>query len=132
MTATLAELGVEVVPTALPRGAMHVMGLVRIVDRDLAVTWPDRLPPAAADALRARGYRVLPLPEAPAAERTTALNFVTLGPRRILMAEGYPVFQRAFRAVGIECLTTPVDELRKAAGSIGCLTGVVERGAGGA
>ena len=30
-------------------------------------------------------------------------------------------------SLGVECLTTPTDELGKAAGNIGCLTGVVGR-----
>ena len=85
---------------------------------------------AAVEALRARGYRVLFLPEGPTAERTTALNFVTLGPGRILMAEGYPVFERFFEKAGLACRTTPVAELRQAAGGIGCLTGIVERAPG--
>jgi N-dimethylarginine dimethylaminohydrolase len=132
VAATLREMGVEAIAVDLPRGAMHLMGLLRIVDRDLAVAWPGRLAAAALEALRARGHRVLALPEAPVAERATALIFVTLGPRRILMAEGYPPFRQAFTEAGIECLATPVGELRKAAGSIGCLTGIVERAAGAA
>jgi N-dimethylarginine dimethylaminohydrolase len=57
----------------------------------------------------------LPQPEAPAAERSTALNVVTLGPRRILMAAGFPTFREAFAKAGLECLTVAIGELRKAA-----------------
>ena len=56
-----------------------------------------------------------------------AINFVTLGPRRILMADGYPRVQSAFESCGVECSSTPVDELSKAAGGFGCLTGVLRR-----
>jgi N-dimethylarginine dimethylaminohydrolase len=91
---------------------------------------PGRLAVAAVEALHARDYRVLFLPEAPAPERNTTLNFVTLGPGRILMAEGYPVFEQFFETAGLACRTTPVTELRKAAGGIGCLTGIVERAPG--
>jgi N-dimethylarginine dimethylaminohydrolase len=130
VAATLAELGVEVIPVDLPWGAMHLMGTLRIADRDLAIAWPGRLAVAAVEALRQRGYRVLFLPDGPAAERTTALNFVTLAPGRILMAEGYPVFERFFEKAGLACRTTPVAELRRAAGGIGCLTGILERAPG--
>jgi hypothetical protein len=46
------------------------------------------------------------------------------------MAEGYPIFERFFEKAGRACRTTPVGELRQAAGGIGCLTGIVERGPG--
>ena len=130
VTATLAEMGVQTIAVDLPWGAMHLMGTLRIADRDLAIAWPGRLAVAAVEALRARGYRVLFLPEGPTPERTTALNFVTLGPGRVLMAEGYPVFERFFEKAGLACRTTPVAELCRAAGGIGCLTGIVERAPG--
>jgi hypothetical protein len=47
-----------------------------------------------------------------------------------LMAEGYPVFERFFEKAGLACRTTPVAELRRAAGGIGCLTGILERAPG--
>jgi N-dimethylarginine dimethylaminohydrolase len=130
VAATLREMGVEAIVVDMPWGTMHLMGMLRIADRDLAIAWPGRLAVTAVEALRARGYRVLFLPEGPTAERNTALNFVTLGPGRILMADGYPVFERFFEKAGLACRTTPVAELRKAAGGIGCLTGILERAPG--
>ena len=56
-----------------------------------------------------------------------ALNFVTLGPRHILMPAGNPVTQTLFEGAGIVCETVRVDELVKAAGGIGCLTGILAR-----
>jgi hypothetical protein len=81
----------------------------------------------AVEALRERGFRVLFLPDEAEAARSGALNFVTLGPRQILMAAGNPKMQAFLEAEGVTCHTVPVDELLKAAGGIGCLTGVVER-----
>jgi arginine deiminase len=130
VTSILGEMGVEAIQVDLPWGAMHLMGMLRIADRDLAIAWPGRLAVAAVEALRRRGYRVLFLPDGPAAERTTALNFVTLAPGRVLMAEGYLLFERFFEKAGLACRTTPVAELRKAAGGIGCLTGILERAPG--
>ena len=56
-----------------------------------------------------------------------ALNFVTLGPGRILMAAGCPRTQAMYEAEGIECVTVEIDELAKAAGGMGCLTGILKR-----
>ena len=129
--ALLAELGAELIDADIPFGLMHFMSLLRIVDRDLAICWPRRTPYRTVRALEARGYRVAfpPFDEDPHAYR--GINFVTLGPRRILMVAGLPRVQGWFEDLGIECLTTPTDELTRAAGNVGCLTGIVarERGA---
>jgi N-dimethylarginine dimethylaminohydrolase len=126
----LREMGIGVVRVGLPYGAMHLMGQLRFVDRDLAFAWPGRVPFAAVDTLRGMGYNVLFLPDEHEAVCGLSLNFVTMGPRRILMASGNPVTQAFFEDAGVSCRTVPVDELAKAAGGIGCLTGVLERGPG--
>jgi arginine deiminase len=123
----LHETGVEVVLVGLPYGAMHLMGQLRFADRDLAIAWPGRVPYAAVEALHARGYKVLFLPSEEEAIRGFALNFVTLGPQRILMAAGNSVTQAFYEDAGITCHTVQVNELIKAAGGIGCLTGILER-----
>lgn len=128
VTSILNEMGVRVVPVGLPFGAMHLMGVLRIAGPGLALAWPGRVPYAAVEALRERGFTVLMVPDPPGEGRQAALNFVTLGPRHILMPAGHPVTQAFYEKAGIRCETVQVDELLKAAGGIGCLTGVLERG----
>jgi arginine deiminase len=124
---TLEEMGVEVIRVGLPFGAMHLMGTLRFLDRDLAVARRGRVPYAAVEALQRRSYRVLFAPNRAEVEHRSALNFVTLGPRRILMAAGNPISQGFFEEQGVVCHTVEVDELIKAAGGIGCLTGILQR-----
>ncbi len=123
----LAEMGVTLITVDLPVGTMHLMGILRFLDRDLALAWPYRLGWRAVNALRERGFQVLFLPEETEASRGGALNFVTLGPREVLMAAGNPVTQGFLESYGVTCHTLEVDELLKAAGGIGCLTGVLQR-----
>ncbi len=127
VTSLLREMKVDVIPVGLPYGAMHLMGTLRFLDRDLAVAWPGRVPYVAVEALRAKGYTVLFLPDDTEAVQGAALNFVTLGPQSVLMAAGNPFTQAFFESAGVSCQTVEVDELLKAAGGIGCLTGVLER-----
>ena len=127
VTATLREMGVAVVQAGLPYGAMHLMGQLRFADCDLAIAWPGRVPFAAVEALRSRGYSVLFTPDENEAIRGMALNFVTLGPRRILMTGGNPITRSFYEEAGISCHSVQVDELVKAAGGIGCLTGILHR-----
>lgn len=123
----LKEMGVEVVRVGLPFGAMHLMGTLRFVDKDLAICWKSRVPYAAVEALRERGFSVLSLPDEEEAVRSMALNFVTLGPRQIVMPAGNPKTQSFYDDLGIKCVTVEVDELHKAAGGIGCLSGILRR-----
>jgi N-dimethylarginine dimethylaminohydrolase len=58
ISGVLTEIGVETVAVDMPFGTMHLMGMLRIVDRDLAIAWPRRTPHAAVTALRDRGYDV--------------------------------------------------------------------------
>lgn len=127
----LHAMGVEVVHVGLPYGAMHLMGQLRFADHDLAVAWPGRVPYAAIEALRTRGCRVLFLPDEGEATSGMALNFVTLGPRCILMPAGNDLTQSFYEEAGIECMSVGVDELTKAAGGVGCLTGILQRKSAG-
>ena len=123
----LNEMGVKVIPIDLPIGTMHLMGVLRFLDRDLALVWPYRLAWKAVETLQSIGFRVLNIPDENESQNGGALNFVTLGPRNILMAAGNPETQSFLESYGILCHTVVVDELLKAAGGIGCLTGVLER-----
>lgn len=127
ISARLAEIGVETIPVDMPFGTMHLMGMLRIADRDLAIAWPRRTPHRAVMALRERGYEVAFLPDADEAQANRGLNFVTLGPRRILMPGGNPAMRGFYESLGIAVTETPMTELRKAAGAVGCLTGVLAR-----
>jgi N-dimethylarginine dimethylaminohydrolase len=129
VAALLTEMGLDVVACGLPYGAMHLMGQLRLVSPDLAIAWPGRVPHAAVEALRTRGYRVLFLPDEKEAIEGMALNLVTLGPKRVLMPAGNWTTQAFYEAAGITCHTVEVGELLKAAGGIGCLTGVLHRDA---
>ena len=46
---------------------------------------------------------------------------------KVLMVEGVPEAIRFLESLHIECVTSPTRELAKAAGNMGCLTGVVAR-----
>jgi N-dimethylarginine dimethylaminohydrolase len=123
----LEDLGVRVLDTRLPSGTMHLMGALRLVDRDLALYWPGRLDPQTVDELGQLGIHMAPIPDEGEARDGHALNFVTLARRRILMAAGNPHTAAFCHERGIETTTVEVAELLKAAGGIGCLTGVLER-----
>lgn len=127
VTSTLMEMGINVIQVDMPVGTMHLMGMLRIVDHDLAIAWPLRFVHRGADALKQYGIQVTYIPDETEAIHNAALNFVVLGPREILMAAGNPNSQSFYEGLGITCHTVEVGELVKAAGAIGCLSGILER-----
>jgi len=123
----LDEIDIDLYEVDIPYGTMHFMGMFRIADRDLAICWPRRTPHYTVQLLRERGYEVAFPPFEDNQDAHRGINFVTLGPRRVLMVDGLLQVQAFYENLGIECLTTPTDELGKAAGNIGCLTGILRR-----
>jgi N-dimethylarginine dimethylaminohydrolase len=79
IAARLAGIGCTAIPVDMPWGTMHLMGMLRILDRDLAIAWPRRTPHRAVAELRARGVEVAFLPDGEEAATGRALNVVTPG-----------------------------------------------------
>ena len=129
VAAVLGRIGARAIAVDMPFGTMHLMGMIRILDRDLALAWPRRAPHRAVLALREAGCEVafLPPPVLEEAGTGRSFNMVTLGPRRVLMPAGNPRMRGWLEGLGVAVRETPVAELSKAAGAVGCLTGVVAR-----
>lgn len=124
----LGEIGVTLEAVDLPWGTMHLMGMLRVLAPDLAIGWPRRLAARAVAMLREAGcYVAMPDPAIPEGEINTGLNVVTLAPRRILMPAGQPRMRAFYQDLGVSMVETGMDELTRAAGAVGCLTGVVAR-----
>ncbi len=127
VSSVLHGMGVEVLRVSLPADAMHLMGSLRLVSPSAAVAWHARLPEGVEQRLALLGIQTHYLPDAREASAGHALNFVTLAENRILAPAGNPQSLAFYKSLGVTCLTVEVGELAKAAGAIGCMTGVLER-----
>lgn len=127
ITSLLSEMGITTLAFDLPLGTMHFMGMLRIVDKDLAFVWPGRTPYALVTGLKDRGFQVKSLPSEAEALSGMAFNFVVLGPRKIMLPAGNPETIAAYEHLGVQCIPVPVDELQKANGAVGCMTGILYR-----
>ncbi|MGE3796421.1 MAG: dimethylarginine dimethylaminohydrolase family protein [Thermomicrobiales bacterium] len=124
----LREIGVaEVLRVGLPWGAMHLDGLLNILDRDLAVVWPRRTPFRVVEALRHREFRLIEIPDENEAQTCLPMNFVALRPGEILMPAGGTRAQERYEAAGVICHTVEIGELIKAGGGIHCMSGFLKR-----
>jgi N-dimethylarginine dimethylaminohydrolase len=127
VSATLDELGVTTIVVDLPHSAMHLMGSLRIVDRDLVFLRSGGAPWTAIDALGKAGYEVKFFPNDDEIHNGMAHNFVTLAPRKVLMPAGNAQTEQTLNEAGVTTMVVDVSEITKAAGAIGCLTGVLAR-----
>lgn len=127
ITTLLSEMGVTTLVFDMPFGTMHFMGMLRVVDKNLAFVWPRRTPHALVMTLQEQGYKVLPLPDLDEAMTNMAFNFVVLNKKKIMLPAKNPRSLAFYESCGIECLPVPVDELRKANGAMGCMTGILQR-----
>ena len=88
----------------------------------------DRMSAPLVEILRGHGVEVVVLEADDEIRRGLAMNFVTLEPRRIVMPAGAPRARRVLESHGVTCEEIEVGEYLKAAGGLGCVTGIVRRG----
>ncbi len=127
LASALAPLDVEVHALPLPIGVQHLLGVLLMVDHQMAVLDGERAPAALRRLLDARRVRAVELPPDAELREGRAMNGVCLGPGRLLLPAGRPGVRRRLEAAGIEVRWSPMDATLAAAGAMGCLTAVLRR-----
>jgi N-dimethylarginine dimethylaminohydrolase len=123
----LRSLDVRVRRIAMPRGVQHLLGLVNFVDFDLAAVDRERAPAPLKRLLREEGVTLIEAPHDEELADRRGMNFVTLGPRSLVMPSGCPRLRRRLETAGIETHELEIGEYLKAAGGLACLTGIIAR-----
>ena len=123
----LVRQGVEAIAVDVPRGSQHLLGVVNFIDEDLAAVWSERLPRVVRGFLAGRGVSLIECATDDEFLVGRGMNFVTVGPRALVMPAGCPGMQARFEAAGVTVHTLDISEYLKAAGGLGCLTGIVHR-----
>lgn len=124
----LAPQGVEVLAVRLPEGTQHLLGLLQIVDRRLALLRSSVAPDSLARMLVRRGFRLIRVPESEETADKGGMNVVAVAPRRLVMPRGCPALKRLYRASGLEVAAeVAAAELFKGGGGIACATGILWR-----
>lgn len=132
LRAGLEPAGISLVPVELPYftgpvACLHLLSLISLVDRDLAVVYPPLMPVSFWNLLRDRGLQLIEVPEEEFA--TMAPNVLALAPRECLMLEGNPITRGRLQAAGCRVHTYRGHEISlKAEGGPTCLTRPLLRG----
>jgi dimethylargininase len=116
---------VDVVALDLPhfRGAgsvLHLMSLLSMLDRDLALIYPPLAPVRLVELLSERGVRTIEVPDDEF--ETVGPNVLALGPRVALAADGNSQTRRRLEAAGVDVAVYSSAELAKGDGGPTCLT----------
>ncbi|PJF01599.1 amidinotransferase [Streptomyces carminius] len=125
----LGEQGVTVLPVPLGPGVQHLLGSLVPVGPRQAVLHSATVGEEVRAALRARDYELIEFEPDDEVVRSRSLNLVTLAPGRVLMPDGCPRTRRRLEAAGVRTRVVDVGEYVRAAGALGCLTGILHRSA---
>ena len=116
---------VEVIALDLPhfrgaRSVLHLMSVISMLDRDLALVYPPLAPVRLFELLSEHGIRAI---EAPDEEfDTLGPNVLALAPRVALAADGNPQTRRRMERCGVAVHVYASAELGKGDGGPTCLT----------
>ncbi|WP_330460386.1 arginine deiminase family protein [Streptomyces sp. NBC_00820] len=125
----LAEQRAEVLPVPLGPGVQHLLGSLVPVDARRALLHGAAATDELRAALAARDYELLEFEPDEEVVGRRSLNVVTLAPGKVLMPDGCPRTRRRLESAGIETKAVDVGEYVRAAGALGCLTGILHRSA---
>lgn len=125
--AVLAAQGIATIAVELGPGVQHLLGAVAFLDRHLAALHPQGATDDLRGVLREYGVRLVELPIDAELIDGKAMNVVALAPRSVLMPSGNPRMRRRFEAEGVSVEEVDVGEYARAAGGLGCLTGILRR-----
>lgn len=104
-----------------PHVCMHLMSLISLIDRHLAVTFARPFPVPFREWLRGRGIELLEVPDAE--HETLGCNVLALAPRKVLLVEGNPGTKQLLEREGVTVLEYKGDEISlKGRGGPTCLT----------
>lgn len=122
----LTGSGISIIPVDLPyfqgpQACLHLMSLISIVDKDLAVVYSRLMSVAFRQFLIDRGVRLVEVPDEEFP--TMGPNVLALGPRDCVLLEGNPITRRRLEEAGCRVQTYSGEEIsHKAEGGPTCLT----------
>lgn len=127
--AELERMGVgEIVTVQVPWSEAHFDGMMAFLNRKLAIVYTAQVPYTAVEAMRRHGYKIIEVNSESEVRDGMALNFVALEPGKIVVPKGNnKTSVQLMEKNGVEVIQVDLDELKKGAGSIHCMTAFLKR-----
>lgn len=128
LRALLALQGVKALSSGLPGGVQHLLGLLQIVDRKLALLRVAKATEPIRAILRKKRFTVVPVPETDEVSRRQGMNILTIAPRRIIMPSGCPGLKALYLKAGLSVAAeVEISQLVNGAGGLACAAGILAR-----
>lgn len=119
----LRELGVDAHAVPLPAGVQHLLGVLNFFERGRAALRPEGISDRFLATLRDLSVETLTWE----VDEPWGMNFVAVDSGRVIMPAGRPRSRRRLEEAGVAVRIVDVGEYLKAAGGVGCATGILHR-----
>lgn len=124
----LHQQGVSCIPLPIPSTVQHLLGCVQIISPGRALVRGDVVDAELLHGLRVGGLQPVLVEDSEEVLARQAFNFVVLSRDAVVMCAEAPQFRQTLQALQIDVVgVAPVSELAKAAGGLGCATGILHR-----
>lgn len=114
-----------------PKGNQHLLGILNIIDRDLACIRPNKFYPNELhylqQVLERYDYKFIEFEESEEIRYKQAMNLAVIAPKVVVMPEDCPETKKVLEGNGVEVYTTDIQTIRMMAGGLACLTGPLQR-----
>ncbi len=127
----LEPFGIEVLVASMPhyRGptdVFHLMSVLSPIDKDLAVVYSPLMPISFRNALLARGFSFVEVPDSE--WDSMGCNVLAIAPREVVIVKGNPITRQRLEQVGCTVWEYEGNEISvKGGGGPTCLTRPIER-----
>jgi N-dimethylarginine dimethylaminohydrolase len=119
---------IQIIPVPLPPHIQHLLGILQLIDRDLALLRSDLADAKIKNILHDQKIRVIDIVENEEITHRQAMNIVTLAPRKILMPTNCPQTKKIYLNHGINVAAEiPISQLINGAGGLACATSILSR-----
>jgi N-dimethylarginine dimethylaminohydrolase len=126
--AVLKAQEVEALAVDLPAATQHLLGVLHIVDKNLALVRTRIVPKRMVNILRRAGISIIDVPETEEVLVRQGMNVVTVKPRVIIMPVNCPDLKLLYEASGITVAAeVEIGQILNGAGGLACATGILAR-----
>lgn len=126
----LNDMGIACIHTSIDiPGNQHLLGVCNIINEKVACIRPEKIPNDLVRFMKELGYYFIEFDETEEVVYKQAMNLVTIAPGEVCMPDDCPESKDILVSSGkVEKVHEfDITELRKMAGGLACLTGVVSR-----
>lgn len=119
---------IKIIPVKLPKDVQHLLGLLNIIDKKKALFRHQIAPKTLLKTLQKEKFHLIYIDETEEVRRLQGMNIVTIKPNHIIMPDDCPNLEMLYKKNKIKIVKKfEINELRKAAGGLACMVGILKR-----